>query len=172
MTIFLLALLEKRRVVGKAAGWRAILDWLATLLSMSLVTGRRFVEETTHLPLVGRHRVFRHVPLAPSDRREESGSVPDFSVSESEIFDHFLDREIDPGSAARRFVGAIGASGVSTSGVSAGQSGVSGLNAGQSGEGHAATAGIECGEGHAATAGIECGCNQGCLKKISCADVD
>ena len=86
-----------------------------------------------------------HVPLAPSDRGEESGSVPDFSVSESENFDHFLDREIDPASAARRFVGAIGASGVSTSGVSAGQSGVSsvsGVNAGQSAEGHAATAGI------------------------------
>ena len=76
-----------------------------------------------------------HVLLAPSDRGEESGSVPDFSVSESENFDHFLDREIDPASAARRFVGAIGASGVSTSGVSAGQcgvSGVSGVNAGQS----------------------------------------
>ena len=98
MTIFLLALLEKRRAVGKAAGRRAILDWLATLLSMSLVTGRRFVEETTHLHLAGRHRVSVHVPLAPSGRGEESGSVPDFSVSESENFDHFLDHEIDPAS--------------------------------------------------------------------------
>ena len=84
-------------------------------------------------------------------------------MSESENFDHFLDREIDPASAARRFVGAIGASGVSTSGVSAGQSGVSGVSGVNAGQ---------CGEGHAATAGIECGCNQGCLKKFSCADVD
>ena len=155
MTIFLLALLEKRRAVGKAAGRRAILDWLATLLSMSLVTGRRFVEETINLPLVGRHRVFMFPLLLPTAEKSL-----DFSVSESENFDHFLDREIDPASAARRFVGAIGDSGVSTSGVSAGQSGVSGVNAGQSGE------------GHAATAGIECGCNQGCSKKFSCADVD
>ena len=99
-----------------------------------------------------------HVPLAPSDRGEESGSVPDFSVSESENFDHFLDRESDAASAARRLVGAIGASGVSTSGVRAGQSGVggvSGVNAGQSSEGHAVTTGIECGR------------NQGCLQKFS-----
>ena len=66
MTIFLLVLLEKRRAMGKAAGRRAILDWLATLLSMSLATGRRFVEETAHLPLVGRHRVFLFPLLRPT----------------------------------------------------------------------------------------------------------
>ena len=114
-----------------------------------------------------------HFPLAPSDCGEESGSVPDFSASESENFDHFLDREIDPASAAGRFVSAIGVGSVSTSGVSAGQSGISGVsvvNAGQSG-----VCGVnagQSGEGHAATAGIECRCNQGCLKKFSCADID